>query len=439
MGEAAAFSATDDYKALVCVFLSGGNDHANTLIPFDAANHVRYWGIRGYPDPATGKLVALSRQQLASTVLQPRQEQVLTDDIVYSLSPWIPRLKARFDEGVVAPILNVGTLEAPLTRAQYDSDDHARYPRPRFLFSHNDQRSTWQSSRPEGARTGWGGRMADLAQSANQNAMFTAINVNGTSVFLSGEHAIPYRVTPRGAPRFDAVSRSIQGSSTASRALETLLRSTDPNLLRADYAKINSRSLEYAGFVNDALKNASVATSFGTKNDLADQLAVVARLISARQSLGVRRQIFYVTIKGFDSHSNLDLHQKRLGDVDFALDAFFGATLELGVADKVTAFTASDFGRTLSLNGSGSDHGWGGHHFVIGGSVKGGRFYGRAPQVSLTSSDQIGRGRLLPTTSVDEYSATLAKWFGVPDAEMTSIQPNIGRFSRRDVGFLSAN
>ncbi|MBV7258997.1 DUF1501 domain-containing protein [Erythrobacter crassostreae] len=436
VAESAAFGATDGYKALVCVFLSGGNDHANTLIPYDPVNHAKYFAIRGHPDPSTGQVVGFNRDQLLPTALVQDANQILTDDIHYALSPWMPRLKTHFDDGRLAPVLNVGTLEAPLTKAQYESGDKTKFPRPQFLFSHNDQSSIWQSSQPEGARSGWGGRMSDLAQGANQNSMFTCINVAGTSVFLNGETAVPYRITPSGPGLISGLRRNVQGSSTASRALDELIRSTDPNILKADYADINRRSIEYGAFINDALARSTISTDFGSSNDLADQLAIVARLIASRNSLGVSRQVFYVTIKGFDSHSNLNAHQRLLGEVDYALDAFYSATLEMGISDQVTLFTASDFGRTLSINGTGSDHGWGGHHFVLGGAVRGHRFYGTAPSVSLNSEDQVGRGRLLPNTSVDEYSATLAKWFGVSETEMSSVQPNIGRFASPDLGFM---
>ncbi|MCK0127535.1 DUF1501 domain-containing protein [Erythrobacter sp. F6033] len=437
IAESAAFGATDEYKALVCVFLAGGNDHANTLIPYDPVNHSKYFAIRGHPDPATGQIVGFDRNQLLPTALVQDSHQVLTDDIRYALSPWMPRLKMRFDEGRLAPVLNVGTLEAPLTKAQYENGDKARFPRPQFLFSHNDQSSIWQSSQPEGARTGWGGRMSDLAQETNQNSMFTCINLAGASVFLNGETAVPYRITPSGPGMISGLRRNVQGSSTASRALDELIRSTDPNILKTDYTDISRRSIEYGAFINDALARSAVSTDFGSGNDLADQLSVVARLIASRNSLGVRRQVFYVTIKGFDSHSDLNAHQRLLGEVDYALDAFYRSTSEMGIANQVTLFTASDFGRTLSINGTGSDHGWGGHHFVLGGAVRGHRFYGTAPKVSLNSEDQVGRGRLLPSTSVDEYSATLAKWFGVAETELSSIQPNISRFANPDLGFMS--
>ncbi|MBD2842525.1 DUF1501 domain-containing protein [Erythrobacter rubeus] len=435
IGEAAAFSTDGDYKALVCVFLYGGNDHGNTLIPFDPVNYALYSNIRGGGGSEAGGGIALARDSLASTMLMTPDDQTLTDDITYSLAPTMPLLKSRYDEGVMAPLLNVGPLEAPLTRAQYDDRS---VPRPAKLFSHNDQQSTWQSSQPEGSRTGWGGRMGDLAQSSNTNMMFTAINATGNAVFLSGEQAVPYQVSANGATLFRPLRNGrLFRSEAAAGALETVLRTGTGNVLAADHALVNDRSIQYGTFVNDAISSTTLTTDFGEDNSLAGQLRAVASLIAARGSLGVTRQVFMVSIGGFDNHDGLiGQHEGRLAQVDFALDAFYRATIELGVADKVTTFTASDFGRTLASNGDGSDHGWGSFHFIMGGDVNGGRFYGRAPQISVETDDQVGRGRLLPTTSVDEYSATLARWFGVSDSELPIISPNIGRFAAPNLGFM---
>ncbi len=437
IGEAAAFSSAGGYKALVCVFLYGGNDHGNTLIPYDATNYARYADIRGGQGDQGGG-IALSRGNLAGTVLNTPNDQTLTDDIQYALAPTMPRMKARFDQGAMAPLLNVGPLVVPLTRAQYDSDNNSQFPRPAKLFSHNDQQSTWQSSQPEGSTTGWGGRMGDLAQGGNTNSMFTLINATNNAVFMTGENAAPYKVSNNGATLFRGLDRGrVFRSQSASGALDSLLRASNGNVLEADYSMINARSIEYGGFISDALDNTTLSTDFGSGNGLAAQLSVVARLIAARNRLGVTRQVFMVGMGGFDHHDGLiGNHDERLSQVDFALDRFYQATLDLGIQDQVTTFTASDFGRTFASNGDGSDHGWGSHHFIMGGGVNGGRFYGTAPQVSVDSDDQVGRGRLLPAVSVDEYSATLARWFGVSASELPSISPNIGRFASPDLGFM---
>lgn len=431
LSDAAAFNNSGGYKALVCVFLLGGNDHANTLILFDAVNYNRYAAIRD--------TIAIGRDGLAPQVLNPLEPQTLTDDMQLALAPTMPRLKARFDQGVMAPLLNVGPLIAPITKQQFESDDLARFPRPAKLFSHNDQQSTWQSGSPEGSVLGWGGRIGDLAAGSNTNSMFTAINATGNAVFLSGDQIQPYGISSNGAIQIRAIDRRLYGSSAASDALRTLLTAGNGHVFGNDYAMANARSIQFSGFIDDAVSGVNLATQFGDSS-LSSQLEVVASLIAARGSLGVNRQVFLVATGGFDNHDGLiGTHEGLLAGVDSALDEFYRAMEEVGAADQVTAFTASDFGRTLTSNGDGSDHGWGGHHFILGGAVEGGQFYGTAPTISVEDDGQVGRGRLLPTTSVDEYSSTLARWLGVEASELGVVSPNIANFNSPDLGFMRAD
>lgn len=437
LGEAAAFGAGSDYKALVCVFLYGGNDHNSMLIPFDAANYARYAAIRGGTGEAGGGLTP-ARATLQATALALPQGQVLTNDVAYALSPAMPRLKALYDARAMAPILNAGPLLAPMTRAQYDNQS---VPRPPKLFSHNDQQSTWQAYSPEGATVGAGGRMGDLAMSSNGNALFTCMSATGNAVFLSGQRALSYQISTNGAIAVGGVKNGVYGSRAAGDALRGLLTNPSQHVLAADHIAVVKRSIEAEAFVSTALQPVALATSFtppSGSNSLANQLRVVARVIAARSALGVRRQVFMVSMGGFDTHdAQMVNHTRLMGQLDFALDAFYRATQELGVADKVTTFTASDFGRTLASNGDGSDHGWGAHHLVMGGGVNGGRFYGVAPGIATNTPDQVGSGRLLPTISVDQHMATLGKWFGAAPSEIAAIAPNIGRFSAPDLGFLA--
>jgi uncharacterized protein (DUF1501 family) len=441
IGEAAAFSAGTDYKALVCIFLYGGNDHNSTLIPFDSANYDLYSAIRGGGPGQTAGGITPARASLAATALVPAGGQVLTNNLQYALAPEMTRLKARFDEGKMAPLLNVGPLIAPLTLAQYQSSNLVANPRPAKLFSHNDQQSTWQSSKPEGAPDGWGGRMGDLALTSNSNALFTCISATGNAVFLSGQQAVAYQVSSSGALSVNGIKGALFGSNAGSTALRTLMTQNSNHLLEAEYNRVAKRAIDAEGVITAALQPVSLTTSFRPatgRNSLAEQLAIVAKLIAARQPLGAKRQVFMVSMGGFDLHDSLIGKQGGLmAQLDFAMDAFYKATIEMGVADKVTTFTASDFGRTLASNGDGSDHGWGSHHFILGGAVNGGRHYGTAPEISLRSADQVGQGRLLPTTSVDQYSTTLAKWFGVAPSELASVAPNIGRFGSSDLGFMA--
>ncbi|MEZ0242216.1 MAG: DUF1501 domain-containing protein [Sphingomonas sp.] len=433
MGDAAAATAPgDDYKALVCVFLYGGNDHPNTLIPFDKVNHARYMGIRGG--------VSFQRKDLMATALTPTTPQTLTDDLQYAFAPYLPRLKVLFDGGKLAPLLNVGSLITPITRAQFDGSNRALYPLPPKLFSHNDQQTYWQALGSEGSTVGWGGRIGDFALSSNDQALLTCISASGNAVFVSGEKALQYQISPSGAIPVKAIQKLDYGTPAISEALHQLITAQSAHAFENELGIVARRSIEMEGIVNGALSKVNLQTNFDIvpgENSLADQLKIVARLIGARKQLGSRRQVFFVSLDGFDHHSNLSQkHNELMSKVDEAIAAFYVATVEMGVQRDVTTFTASDFGRTLVNNGDGSDHGWGSHHFIVGGAVKGGRYYGTAPHVSATTDDQVGQGRLLPSTSIDQYAATLAHWFGVPASEMATVLPNIGNFQGRNIGFL---
>lgn len=429
---AAQATGGGDYRALVCVFLYGGNDHANTLIPWDRANYRRYADIRGS--------LAFRRELLADTVLQPRVAQTLTDDQQFALAPYCPRLKVLFDSGKLAVQLNVGALVAPLTLAQYESPDRAKNPLPPKLFSHNDQQSFWQALGSEGATIGWGGRLGDLALSSNEQALLTCISASGNAVFVSGQDALQYQIAPSGAIPFRPVKRLPWANPAVSEALAQLVTRPSTHVFENELALLARRSMTMEGVVNGALDKVTLNTSFDLvpgENPLADQLRIVARLIGARRELGSKRQVFFVSLDEFDHHSDLaPKHAKLMAQVDEAIAAFYMATVELGVADQVTTFTASDFGRTLVSNSDGSDHGWGSHHFVVGGAVRGGRYYGTAPHMSVETDDQVGQGRLLPSTGIDQYAATLARWFGVPDSEMATVLPNIGNFATANLGFV---
>lgn len=425
-GEAAA-QANNDYRALVCVFLYGGNDYGNTLIPYDTRNYSKYRQLRGG--------VAMRREFLTPTALTPRRPQTLTDDQQYAFAPYLPRMKVLFDAGKLAMQMNVGSLVTPLTLAQYNSSNRALYPLPPKLFSHNDQQSVWQAMGGEGAGVGWGGRLGDLAMAGNNHSLLTCISASGNAVFVSGRNAAQYQISPSGAIEVKAIQSPDYGSPAISEALNQLITQQRPqHALENELTAIARRSISMEGVVNAALAKVDLTTSFDTtpgENSLADQLKIVARLIGARQELGAKRQVFFVSLDGFDHHNDLlNKHTELMAKVDEAMAAFYVATIELGVQREVTTVTASDFGRTLVSNADGSDHGWGSHHFVMGGAVNGGQFYGTAPHVSITTEDQVGQGRLLPSTSIDQYASSLARWFGVPDSEMASVLPNIGNFDR---------
>ena len=450
MGEAAAFDASD-YKALVCVFLNGGNDYANTVINYDNASYVQYHAIRGGAANRGAGGIALAQAALTPTQLIPTV--ALPGGREYAMHPSMTGLAGLFNSGACAVQLNVGPLVVPVTRQQYHGSNRTLYPLPPKLFSHNDQQSIWQSSQPEGATTGWGGHIGDLALSSNTNRVLTCVSVTGNTVFLSGDQALSYQVSTGGAVKINAISNNVYNSVNVRGAINTLALQTRSHVLENEYNLVTARAVGAESAITTALASFPAANApfnaFPTGNNLADQLKLVARMIAARTQLGNQRQVFFVSMGGFDLHDNLVNGQATLMDrLSSALTAFYNATVALGVADKVTAFTASDFGRTLTSNGDGSDHGWGSHHFMVGGAVRGKAFYGKAPPVSVGNSNvdandqwHVGQGRLLPSTSVEQYASTMATWFGVQGAEMNGILPNLGNFNNVDyptnLGFMN--
>ena len=427
IGEAAAATATD-YKALVCIFLYGGNDYANTVAAYDEASYAAYLAARAN--------IALTRESLAATMLNPTAG--LPGGRQYALAPTMGSLLPLFDQGKLAVTLNVGTLAQPTTKAQFQQNAVRLPPK---LFSHNDQQSYFQASNPEGATSGWGGRIGDLLQSGNGAATLTCINASGNAVYLTGKSAVQYAIGTGGPIALLNNGSTLYGSSTAAATLRSLMTGGSAHLLGNEHARVSKRALDTYAQVSGALASAPASgfTLFPSGNPLADQLKMVARLISVSSQLGAKRQVFFVSIGGFDLHDNLVAVQPGLiGKVADAMRAFYDTTVALGVADKVTSFTASDFGRTLQSNDDGSDHGWGSHHLVMGGAVRGKRFYGTAPQVGNGTPDDVGQGRLLPTIAVDQYAATLASWFGVGNGDLPTVLPNMGNYnaSAWNLGFV---
>jgi len=423
IGAAAAQGAPEDYRALVCVFLFGGNDQTNTVIPFDPAEFNAYTAAR-----ASIARTAVEITSLGAVAAQGGRSFALPNE----LSPFV----SLYGSGKLAIVGNVGPLITPTTKTQFQN---AAVPLPPKLFSHNDQQSVWQSSGAEGATSGWGGRMADLVFSSNANQTFTAISVAGSAVYLSGRTVLQYQVGTSGSVAISGLTGSLFGSTTGNQVLQQLITAARSGMFENEYDRVTARSIAANTALSSALAGApAITTVFPTGNSLADQLKIVARTISARQALGAKRQVFFVSLGGFDTHDFQLRDQPGLhATLAAAIDAFYQATVELGVANLVTTFTASDFGRTLNSNGDGSDHGWGSHHFVVGGAVKGGSVYGAFPTIALGTNEDVGSGRLLPSTSVDQYAATLGKWFGVSDTNMATVVPNITNFTQRDLGFMA--
>ena len=424
IGEAAAFNAGSDYKALVCVFLYGGNDNGNTVVPIDAVGHADYSKLRGD--------LALSASSLAATTLRPATP--LAGGRQYALAPGLAPLMPIFEAGRMAIQLNVGPLIQPTTVLQYNNRS---VPLPPKLFSHNDQQSVWQSSQAEGSTRGWGGTLGDLAMSSNgTGANFTCISATGNAVFLAGANAVPYRISTSGAIPIEPLNDWLCGKvGDCGAALRTLITEPRAHLLEKELNLVTQRSINAQGLVSTALSGTTrseAAFASIANNRLASQLKVVAKMIEGRTSIGCKRQVFMVSMGGFDTHDNMAaLHPVLMTRLGEALAAFNRSMSDIGMADQVTAFTASDFGRTLSSNGGGSDHGWGSHHFIVGGAVDGGKFLGLPPTTRLGEGEDVGRGALLPTTAVDQYAATLALWFGASASDLPLILPNIGNFNAK--------
>jgi len=445
MSEAAAQSATD-YKALVCVFLHGGNDFANTVVPFDAGGYADYAAIRSTIATPQASLVGLSSLNAPNGRQYALAPQLTTSPSTSALA--FKSLADLFNGGQLGVLLNIGTLVRPTTKVQYNARSVALPPK---LFSHNDQQSFWQSSRPEGGTVGWGGSMADLFASGNGKSTFTCISVTGNAVFLAGNSTVQYQVSANGAVAVNNIPRSnlpnprLYNSAAAATALKALLTSYGgANLLESEYTRVVARSVDAEETMRVAL-GAPLATPFGSvdatgktiANTLADQLRMVARTIKGRSGLGAKRQVFFVSLGGFDLHDFLpQKHPLLLQQVNDAMTQFYAATVELGVQNQVTTFTASDFGRTAISNGDGSDHGWGSHHFVMGGAVKGRTLYGTPPVLANNGPDDVGQGRLLPSTSVDQLAATLATWFGVSATDLPLVVPSIGNYSQKNLGLF---
>lgn len=430
MAEASAATA-NDYKAIVCIFLYGGNDYANTLVPYDTGSYNSYQTLR--------PTLAYQRSSLANTLLVPNSVPIDSAGVSrqFALAPELAPLLPLFNTGKMGALLNVGTLVQPTSKTQYTNKS---VPLPPKLFSHNDQQSVWQSSSPEGATSGWGGRMGDLFEAGNSNATFTCVNVSGNAVFLSGKEAVQYQVSSNGSVPFSGLKAPLFGSSACSDALRSLITQNRTHLLEKEYNIVTQRSIDADSILTAALANSTpIATPFPVENSLAAQLKMVARMIASADTLGAKRQVFFVSLGGFDHHDSLVAeHPVLLKTVADAMAAFYQSTVELGVENQVTSFTASDFGRTLSANNDGSDHGWGNMHFVLGGAVKGQQYYGTAPVFANNGPDDVGQGRLLPTTSVDQVAATLGKWLGISDSALLDLLPNLNNFdsSRRQLGFL---
>jgi uncharacterized protein (DUF1501 family) len=434
----AACTPSNDYKAMICLFLYGGNDGNNIVVPRSGADYSAY---------------AIARQALAlpSGVLLPITplNPPPGDTRQWGLHPQLPNLRNLFNAQKAAVVANVGPLVAPITRADYLAESSALPPQ---LFSHSDQTAHWMTSWPDQIpTTGWGGRMADRINALNLNSQVSmSMSLDGTNIFQVGSNVTQVQISNDGSIGLWGYEHQPDWNHPPTTAINAMVAKSYGNLLERAYARVVDRAIDNDQLLRQAFEwvdaNGGVPQFSDAVRDtnLGSQLYTIARLIKARGQLCLTRQVFFAASGGYDTHDDqvasgspqTGSHADLLGEMDAAIGAFQAAMDALGIPDKVTLFTASDFGRTYKSNLWGSDHGWGGHHFVVGGAVRGGRMYGRMPQLVMEGPDDTEDGRWIPTVSVDEYSATLARWFGVAPSELAEIFPNIGNFASSNLGFM---
>ena len=451
-----AFAAdVTGYKALVCIFLKGGMDHADTVLPYDptsfdalSGHRVGLYNAYDSQTSGTGEPLRLrDRTNLARLTLQNADS---FEGREFALPPESAELAAMFNTQEVAVVGNVGPLIEPTTRSSMEAGTVALPPR---LFSHNDQQSTWMAMGVEGSQLGWGGGFAASAAASapSETGTFAAITTAGQDVFLSSEVVRPFRVGRNGGSSVNILANRWrlgrgEAEDEARAKLEAYLGSeglSSSNLFEQDYIDANARGLANTRLFASSFEDNAVEfpDEFFPDTQLGRQLRTVAQTISIHQQLNVSRQVFYVSVGEYDTHDSqagsIPTLHSRLSE---ALFAFRQAMVQIGEWNNVTAFTASDFGRTVIDNGNGTDHGWGGHHFVMGGAVQGGRIYGDMPGFDLDGADAQSytesRGRLIPSTSVDQYAATLGRWFGLDNTELNSNLVNLSNFSEQDLGFM---
>lgn len=454
INSALAQTGLTDYKALVCLFLAGGNDANNWIVPTDSTTYANYQSIRGMLALPQASLLPLYQSGTSGALYTD------TDGHNYGFHPSCAELQTLFGEDKLATVMNIGTLVRPTTKAQYTSNPN--FYRPPQLFSHSDQVTQWQTSIPDQPpTTGWGGRVADLLNATANPAgnISMSVSLNGANTFEVGNLISQYHVSTAGAVTMSGNLMSGQGARV--KALKDILGLSHANLQRTAYADVVDRAIFTGDLLNTSISPTIEVAQGGTwtwtvpfpNTGLGNQLKMIARIIQARGpgAFNMNRQIFFCSVGGYDTHTaqvstpqnvndptaTTGSHYILLNEVSECMFAFQRAMEQLGVSNKVTTFTASDFSRTTNTNGQGSDHAWGSHHLVMGGAVNGGQTYGKLQTFSISGPDGIGNGAWLPTTGVDQHAATLAKWFGVdPGSNMSNIFPNVSRFATPDLLFM---
>ena len=420
----AQVGGADDYRALVCVFLYGGNDAFNMLVPRSAGDYNVYADAR--------RNLATAREDLLA--LNPANS--LPAD--YGLHPELTELKTLFDAGKLTLIGNVGTLIEPTLQSDFVNN---RVELPPQLFSHNDQQNFVMSLQATQERQGWASRIADVMMDANANPDLSMnITLSGSNTLQTGGISAPYALGPEGVNDYWSLQPGNPDawSVNRNRAYDALLSQSQTHMFASEFARTQRRSIDLGVSLRSALNQTPAPqTTFQSGSRLAGMLRMIAHLISARETLGMRRQIFFVGIGDYDTHGDqVNRYPALMRELNHALSSFYQATVELGVSEQVTTFTASDFGRTLTSNGDGTDHGWGSHQMVMGDSVMGNRIFGTMPELAIGSNDDIGEGRIIPTTSIDQYAATLARWYGLSPSQVAVTFPSLANFNSADLGFM---
>ncbi len=411
---------TPDYKAMVCIFLFGGDDGNNLIVPIQTAlqGYSNYFGVRG----TTLGLASNSLSQITA----------VSGD-VYGLHPSLAPLQALYQQKVLSILANVGTLLKPITKDQYQQ---GQAPIPTNLFSHSDQQQQWQTT--PGAHTGWGGRAADILQALNAPSTFpTGVSVAGNSLFLTGQSSTPASVT-NGGLGLDGSDGS-DAANARDTAFQQILTFDSGLSLIQSANQFTSDGIQAGKELNAALAGGAALQTVFPQTGLGGQLQQVAQIMKVRGTLGVNRQIFFASQGGYDTHTDQLPQQTALfGELAGAIAAFYNATVELGLANQVVTFTESEFGRTCQPStGAGSDHAWGSHQIIVSSALKGADVYGTFPLLALDGPDDVtGRGVWLPSTSLDQYAATIASWFGVPDSSLTTVFPNLANFMTQKLGFV---
>lgn len=410
----------DDYKALVCVFLHGGNDSLNMLVPTDNFEYQIYKNVR--------QSLAYSQETLLP--ISPISGQPYG----VGMPPSMSAAHSLFEQNKLAVVANTGPLLQPITKLQASQD---RTLLPPQLFSHNDQQNHWQSAKPQDpAFSGWAGRMAELIADT-QTGLPMNLSINGINLLQTGTNTSPFSLNASGPEQFAGLDSAHDWNARRVATFDKLMSRT-PHVLEQGLKNVLLSASTNNTLIASALEQ-SVATQvqYPADNELGEQLKMVANLASVQQQLGQQRQIFYVGLGGWDTHDNqATAHPRLLQTLSVALKAFQDNVDELGLGEQITTFTMSDFGRTLTSNGDGTDHGWGGHQLIMGGAVKGGELYGEMPSLELGSNDDLGDGRIIPTLSVDQYAASLSRWFGLSENEINAVFPNLNRFDNSDLGFF---